>query len=250
MCSRHQRSSARHSCSRFYVQSKSELGKCSQRSQPTPAPFPPSNTILAWMSLWDRYLAPGDIRRRRNSAPQQSHDEVVSLNNSRALPTSSRTFERPRLPDSHRHRRQNALFYGGIFFTILSVVTTRRALRRRRLADPPLPPLSLTAPPIPEGTIPAGPKVDGPREALEAFALATANVLSIAMAVVGAGMKVWDVADVHDLRRYTERIGDGSQVKGEVGEDMEAWVKGFLGRGDVPLGLETEKAKESKDDGR
>lgn len=196
------------------------------------------------MSFWDRYLAPGDIRRRRNTARNGLQDETNPLKASQ--PMLRPPIERQRLPASHRQRRQNALFYGGIFFTFLSAVTTRRALRRRRLADPPLPPLSLTAPPIPENAIPVGPKVDGPREAIEAFALATANVLSIAMMAVGAGMKFWDVADIHDLRVYTERVGDGSQVKGEVGGEMEAWVKGFLSRGDVSTGLEEMKEKETE----
>lgn len=191
------------------------------------------------MSFWDRYLAPGDIRS------QQPRTLPSSIPPSGANPDDlekriPRPTLEPRIDAAHRARRQNALLFGGVAFTFLSLFITRRSLRRRQ------PALSLTPnDPLPgkaavpgDASKPAMTKLDGGFDAVEALGLATLNVCSVFMLAVGGFAKYFDIADVEDLREGV-RKGVGYDVYGgdsEGDKEIEGWIAEVLSRKDVKEG--------------
>lgn len=176
----------------------------------------------AWMSLsfWDKYLAPGDIRRQRQleaAAAPKPQDEIPQAI---TQPTTT-----PRIDRAHRTRRKDALFYGGITFTVLSFIVTKRAIRRRQLQVVPQEFTPSNAP---------APEVNGGLEAVEALGLATLLSTSALMAAIGAGMKIFDIADLQDMRDIVKR-GQGHDLYGGVPEtdkEMEEWMTGVLSQKD------------------
>ena len=170
------------------------------------------------MSWWDDYLAPGDVRARRRHAP-------ASLATAKAPPPALP----PRIDAAQRVRRQNALLYGGLGFSILSLVVTRRSLRRKRIA-------AATAANNPT----TASQVDGGLEAVEALGLASLNVFSFAMAAVGVAMTWFDIADVEDMRE-TVRRSAGYDVYGgdsEADRELEVWIADVLSKNDGVRGLQ------------
>ena len=188
-------------------------------------------------SFWDRYVAPGDLRQPLETLPTSTSTSTFT---SAPPPLDDDTTEQrppppeplPRIDAAQRQRRQQAMLYGGLAFTGLSLWITRRSLARKhaqlRMAQEAL----KSAPP--NTPFPAGSKVDGGLEAAEALGLATLNVSAIAMAVVGAGMTWADIADVED-RRDRVRKGVGFDVYGGdsvADKELEAWVADVLSRKD------------------
>ena len=182
-------------------------------------------TAPAWMSLWDEYLAPGDVRavRQRREAFQQSKapaDVTPPPLPAIEQPKSTRPSTQ-RLDASHRRRRQNALFFGGLAFTGLSAFVTRRALLRKRL------PFPKTFSPSNEAPKDQG---AGALDALQALNLATMNVFSVAMTAVGAGAIYFDIADLGDLRESV-RKGVGFDVYAgdtKADKEIEGWIAEVL----------------------
>lgn len=177
------------------------------------------------MSLWDRYFAPGDLRARRQALappplPQQT-EEQLQLAAIRPSATSSAV---ERVDPARRARRQNALFFGGLGFAMLSAWVTRRSLIRKR-------------PPIPSTFTPSNaalPKGEGGLDAIEALGLATMNTVSVFMAAIGAGFIYFDIADIEDLRDKV-RKGVGFDVYGgetDADKEIEGWVAEILARKD------------------
>jgi len=187
------------------------------------------SATTAWMSFWDRYLAPGDIRaRQRVNPPQQSNKTEQSAENV-PLRTDAGT----------RQRRQDALLYGGIAFTCLSLLVTRRTLLRKHGTYPKTFTPS-NAPP---------PQVSGGLDAAEALGLATLNVCSFAMIVAGGLIKYFDIGDLEDMREQVRR-GIGFDVYGgdsEADKEMEAWVADVLSRKDGEGGIKESIAQKLKD---
>ncbi|KAK5117455.1 hypothetical protein LTR85_008840 [Meristemomyces frigidus] len=186
------------------------------------------------MSFWDRYLAPGDVRARQqlqatpapsSPSPQRDADQPIA-----------RPEPAPRIDAAHRRRRQDALLYGGLAFTVLSLLITRRSLLRKQAQTQ----IRLKTF-EPSNTPP--PKVDGGLEAVEALGLATLNVFTIAMATTGGLMTYFDVADVEDMRdRVREGVGfDVYGGESEADKELEAWVADVLsrkdGQGDLKEGI-------------
>ncbi|EMC98554.1 hypothetical protein BAUCODRAFT_430530 [Baudoinia panamericana UAMH 10762] len=178
------------------------------------------------MSFWDRYLAPGDVRHQRQheaaatTATAQTQAQALAA----TLPINPRHQREPRIDAAHRQRRQDGLFFGGVAFTCFSALLTRRALIRRRLPHP--------AAFTPSNAPPTGraAKVDGSFDAVEALSLATLNVCSIAMVAAGAMAKLFDIADLEDLRDGVRR-GVGFDVYGgeaEADKELEEWIAGVL----------------------
>ncbi|KAK3691006.1 hypothetical protein LTR37_018908 [Vermiconidia calcicola] len=166
------------------------------------------------MSLWDKYLAPGDIRRRQLAQPTKDDTSQQPI----AKPTPQPSP--PRLDAGHRVRRQNALLYGGLAFTFLSLLVTRRTLIRKKLELLPINP--------DPNAITPGSRADGTREAIHALGLATLNVFSVAMASVGAAMTYFDVADMEDVRKnlgWSVPAGDSAADR-----EIEAWVAEVLAK--------------------
>lgn len=180
---------------------------------------------FACMSWWERWLAPGDLR-------QQLQQDRAAAIASKASPLSPNTLsqddqplkslEAERLSRAQREQRKNAIFLGGIAFTIASLTITRRALRKRRLLTWPRFYTPSNTPPV---------KVDGGMEAVDALFLATVNVCSFFMTAVGFGMVAFDVAEVEDLRAMV-RKGVGFDVYAgsrEADKEIEGWVMEALG---------------------
>ena len=211
------------------------------------------------MSLWDKYFAPGDVRRRQQEQ-ERIRDEVQRAAQDEAR-LAAKLPQRPaRIDAAHRARRQNALLYGGLAFTGLSLFVTRRATARKYAQTIPktFTP-SNGAPPKVEGP-PS--KVDGSLEGVQALWYATLNTWSIFMAGIGIFMKTFDVADVEDLREMVRR-GVGDDVYGgdsAADHEIEGWVASVLarkdGQGNLREGIAErifeleQKAKEERRNGR
>lgn len=173
-----------------------------------------------WMSWWDRYFAPGDVRQRRQ-LQQQLQDEVQQRE-----ATLLKSDPRPaRLDPALRARRQGALLYGGLAFTLASIFVTRRASRRKLVQTVP----NTFTPSNAEPT-----SVDGSIEAVQALGYATLNVFSFAMASVGLAMTYFDVADVEDMRMLLRQSVGEDVYGGESAADkeIEGWIAETLARKD------------------
>ncbi|KAK5114652.1 hypothetical protein LTR62_002225 [Meristemomyces frigidus] len=181
------------------------------------------------MSFWDRYLAPGDVRH--------AHLPTTSPTTPNQPEDAPRLAKPPiRIDAATRQRRQDAILYGGIFFTALSLFITRRSLRRKLL--PGTVQQNTAGVPLAAGTAPGSekfaPKTDGPLDAVEALGLATLNVFSFAMLAAGSAMKIFDIADIEDMRDGVRR-GVGFDVYGgesEADKEMEGWIADVLARKD------------------
>ena len=176
------------------------------------------------MSFWDRYLAPGDLRRQHHQTPTPQvplPDPPPSDEQQGPITQIAPT----RIDPAHRRRRQNALLYGGIGFTILSTIVTRRSMARKRISSYPgrFTPSNQHIEPPPDES-----KINGALEAAEALGLATMNVFSIAMAATGGLMTLFDIADIEDLRQVvSQRAGFnvyGGQADPEADKQIEGWV--------------------------
>ena len=128
-------------------------------------------------------------------------------------------------------------------FFALSLLTTRRALRKRHLS---------TIPSYYTSSVYHKPEVNGALDAFEALSLATLNVLSFGMMGSGAVLYKLDVnslGDARDLVRkvnFERGVGVGSGEDGgnamedkEAEEAVEKWVIETLGL----KGYEEEKKK-------
>lgn len=174
------------------------------------------------MSFYERYLAPGDLRARQQ---HQSNSSTSSQTNPGApvVPPNLRPKPAAKADDATRQRRKDALLYGGVVFTFLSMFITRRALIRRR-----------TYPKAFEPSNGEAPKVNGGLEAVEALGLATLNVSSLAMAAAGGLMTYFDIADIEDMRDVV-RQGQGYDVYGgrpDADKELEDWVKDVMTKKD------------------
>jgi hypothetical protein len=171
------------------------------------------------MSLWDKYLAPGDIRHQRRIRHEQAAALQIQQDLALAKEAASQP-ERPRLDASTRQRRQDGLLFGGVAFTLLSLFITRRALAKKSFASAANPD--------------AASKVDGPLEAAQALGLATLNVFAFAMAGIGGVMKYFDVADIEDLREgYRRALGyDVHSGESAADKEIEGWIADVLARRD------------------
>ncbi|MCJ1407352.1 hypothetical protein MMC19_001423 [Ptychographa xylographoides] len=126
---------------------------------------------------------------------------------------------------SPRSLRQLSLFAAGASFLTLSTLITRRSLRRRRLAIYPTFYHPSNAPPKQQ--------VSGALEALEALNIATINVLSFGLMMVGGVLWAFDISSLADVQRKV-RGGLGVDGSGrgttQVEEEWEEWLAGVLER--------------------
>ncbi|TGZ84631.1 hypothetical protein EX30DRAFT_392059 [Ascodesmis nigricans] len=139
----------------------------------------------------------------------------------------------PKETETQRMLRQLTLPLFGTTFLLLSISLTRRSLRRR-FAPPPFYHQS-NAPPI---TPPSG-----ALDAFEALQLATLNVMSMTMIMVGAGAFMLDVCSVKELRDLVQaKMNEGGpealNARTKAEEEFEEWMVEILARKEVK-----EKAK-------
>ena len=145
--------------------------------------------------------------------------------------SSSSSIPQPSQPSSQPTRSKNPLlFTAGVTFFAFSVLVTRRAFARRRLAALPA---YYTSSPLHIDAQAA--KFSGGLEALEALNIATINVLSVAMMAAGGALWYLDVNSMEDLRRELRgRMKVDVSVEGEENKkeerEVEAWLAGALGK--------------------
>lgn len=124
---------------------------------------------------------------------------------------------------SRRSLRQFGLFFAGAtFFTAAQVITRRSLIRRYKASIPPF---------YHPSNLPYG-NVNGAMEALDAFNLATVNVISGAIMLTGGTMWALDVSTTEDLRsKVKHRVGTGDSKKSD--EEIEEWIAEVLARKDM-----------------
>ncbi|KAL1644137.1 hypothetical protein SLS58_004417 [Diplodia intermedia] len=124
---------------------------------------------------------------------------------------------------SRRSFRQFGLFFAGATFFTGAQLLTRRALRRR---------LKLPTPPFYHPSITPYQQGNGAMDALEAFNLATVNVISAAIMLTGGAMWATDISTLDDLRsKVRHRVGTGDSKKSD--EEIEEWIAEVLARKDM-----------------
>jgi hypothetical protein len=192
-------------------------------------------------SWWEKYFAPGDIRQ-----------QIQAQLEANAIARPKDDLDSPlepappvRIDAAHRARRQNAMFFGGLAFTCMTLLVTRRASRKKALAMyPNLQPKigkdsKIQLPQFTPSNTP--PKAEGGLDAAEALFLATLNVGAIFMTGIGGFMKYCDIADTEDLRDFVRR-GVGYDVYAgdtEADKEIEQWFAEVLSRKDGTGDLKT-----------
>ncbi|GAD92374.1 hypothetical protein ANI_1_3216024 [Paecilomyces variotii No. 5] len=159
--------------------------------------------------------APPPSSNDQNNEPSSSSPHSASslaLTNTSRVPTNVR------------------ILFGGLSFFLLSTVVTKRALHRR---------FSAMIPPYYTSSVYHKPNVNGALEALDAFSIATVNVLSLGMVGTGMTMYALDVNNPEDMRRYMRRkfnlgaddvagVGQGT-TDNETDKEIEGWLQNALG---------------------
>ncbi|PLB52579.1 hypothetical protein P170DRAFT_351982 [Aspergillus steynii IBT 23096] len=161
------------------------------------------------------------------SNPQDTPSSSTTQNHTSTTTAETKPENEP-LPELRfiKPTTKHKLLLGGLAFMTFSLMTTRRALKRRWLAQ--IPPYYTSAPYH-------RPKVNGGVEAFEALNLATLNVISFGMVGTGAAMVALDINRVEDMRRFVRREfnADGEEVTKtdqELEEEVAAWVGSVLGK--------------------
>ncbi|RAH84792.1 hypothetical protein BO86DRAFT_272032, partial [Aspergillus japonicus CBS 114.51] len=166
-----------------------------------------------------------------STTPSETPSTTTSSSSSSPPTPASRPASEefdPPLPKLWTPQTNLKLLLGGTAFLALSIITTRRAIRRRRVAA--IPPFYTSAPYH-------KPSVSGGVEAFEALNLATLNVLAFAMMSTGGVLYAMDINSVEDMRRYVRRaslteeeaargVGEGDR---EMEREVEAWAAKVLG---------------------
>ncbi|KAI5288144.1 hypothetical protein KEM54_005436 [Ascosphaera aggregata] len=129
-------------------------------------------------------------------------------------------------PTSLKDRLTNSqkLIIGGAAFLGMSVLVTRRAFARQRIA---------VMPPFYTTSVYHKPPVNSAKDALEAFNVATINVMSVGMLALGLGMYATGINTIEDARRVV-RGGMGTngvaRTDEEVEEELQEWLAGVIMR--------------------
>ncbi|OGE54247.1 hypothetical protein PENARI_c006G09334 [Penicillium arizonense] len=142
----------------------------------------------------------------------------------------------PRPPASENTNLK--LLFGGMTFFALTVLVTRRAFNKKRIA---------CIPPFYTSSIYHQPHSNSAMDAFEALNLATLNVLSFGMMAGGAAGYALNINGLDDMRRFVRAgLQGGSDTPVKSDEELEAevteWVSKVLGDR-FEKQLEKEKAK-------
>lgn len=154
------------------------------------------------------------------TSPDGQNDQSSSPRSASSLALSND----PRVPNNIR------ILFGGLSFFLLSSVVTKRALHRRFTA---------MIPPYYTSSIYHKPEINGAIEALDAFSIATINVLSLGMLGTGMVMCALDVNTPGDMRKYVRQnvnaaaanvtgVGNGT-TDNETDKEIEGWLQDTLG---------------------
>ncbi|KIW15320.1 hypothetical protein PV08_05365 [Exophiala spinifera] len=129
---------------------------------------------------------------------------------------------------AERQDRGKVILGAGIAFFAVSLLITRRAFARKRLAANPAFYANSPAHQAEQAK-----KVSGAMEALEALNIATINVLSMSMIATGGTMWYFGINNMADARRVLRGgLGvDGTgKTEKEAEEDFEEWMATVLAR--------------------
>lgn len=144
---------------------------------------------------------------------------------------------------SSRSRQQFSYFAVGATFVIASSLITRRALTRKYNSI------------RPKGIFSPSNKVDdahGSLDAIEALSLATLNVCSFGVMMVGGGLWAFDISNIDELRTKLRKgmdiEGGHGKTEEEAEEDIEEWLGVVLarlqGKGDKDIAQMVKEANE------
>ena len=188
---------------------------------------------------------PNTSKSGEHVTPEQS----PSLSSSPSTTISNPPTTQTTYSSSSYNRTNLKLLFGGMAFFTFSLLITRRANHKKRIA---------CIPPFYTGSIYFQPKVNGAMEAFEALNLATVNVLSFGMMSTGAVMCALDINGLDDARRVMrtaiegslERSHDGSgKPDEELEQQVTEWVTSVLGDR-FQKQLEAERARKHLEPGQ
>lgn len=175
--------------------------------------------------LADPKLATRQEKRILEEAPPLSKAPTPSPVSASSTPSQSTSEQ------LDRPNRNKVIFAGGVAFFAFSLLITRRAFTRRRLASNPA--FYTNAP---GHHVHQSKNVSAPLEAVEALSIATVNVLSATMMGVGGLLWYLDINSMEEGRRFIRGgLGvDGSgRSENEAEEDFEEWMASTMARKDV-----------------
>ncbi|KAF2150354.1 hypothetical protein K461DRAFT_295641 [Myriangium duriaei CBS 260.36] len=186
--------------------------------------------------MWSFSLpTPYDARPSQHIAPTTSGKHASAASRPEQLgpqsyATSTIPTQKPEesrwqtLWTSRRSRQQFSYFAAGASFMLLSAWVTRRALNRKLLSTKPSGLFS------PSNHVKPAP---GSLDALEALSLATLNVSSFGVMMIGGGLWAFDISNLEELRTKVRRgmdIDGKDKTDPEYEADMEEWMAVMLAR--------------------
>lgn len=198
---------------------------------------------MSWLASWfssPKVGSPSTDTGATTSVPPPRLLEETPAKAPQAPPVT-RTGQRtedgptPNLPQSSTSQvvnpnRNKIIFGAGLAFFGFSLLVTKRAFARKRLANPAFYANG------PEIQAEQAKKVSGPMEAMEALSIATINVLSLAMVATSGAMLAFDINSMSDARRVLRGglgvDGTGKSEK-DAEEDFEEWMATVLARKDT-----------------
>ncbi|KAJ5357495.1 hypothetical protein N7541_004653 [Penicillium brevicompactum] len=132
-------------------------------------------------------------------------------------------FETPRPPLASNTNLK--LLFGGMVFSALTVLVTRRSFNKKRIA---------CIPPFYTSSLYHQPHSNSAMDAFEALNLATLNVLSFGMMAGGAAGYALNINNIDDMRKFVRaglQGGSDTPVKSdeELEEEVTEWVSKVLG---------------------
>ncbi|CAG8023999.1 unnamed protein product [Penicillium salamii] len=132
------------------------------------------------------------------------------------------------------------LLFGGMTFFALSILVTRRAFNKKRIA---------CIPPFYTSSVYHQPHSNSAMDAFEALNLATLNVISFGLMAGGAAGYALNINNIDDMRKFVRaglRGGSDTPVKSdeELEEEVTEWVSKVLGE-KFEKQLEKEKMKKA-----
>jgi hypothetical protein len=180
---------------------------------------------------WGSSSMPTESEQKPSEKPASEQQPQSPADNPTTLP-----MQLPRPPASENTNLK--LLFGGMTFFALSVLVTRRAFNKKRIA---------CIPPFYTSSVYHQPHSNSAMDAFEALNLATLNVLSFGMMAGGAAGYALNINSLDDMRRFVRAgLQGGSDTPVKSDEELEVevteWVSKVLGDR-FEKQLEKEKAK-------
>jgi len=183
---------------------------------------------MSWFSSWFS-------KTPSSTASHLPSEKLLEIEPSQPAPAEPSLIQEPpqiiQAPQVSRPNQSKVVFAAGTVFFAFSLLITRRAFARRRLAANPAFYTNAPAHHAQQAT-----KVSGAIEAFEALNIATVNVLSLSMMATGGAMWYLDINSMADARRMLRGglgvDGSGRDEK-QAEEEFEEWMATVLSRKDA-----------------